>query len=85
MGVITLEVPISTEQYELLRGVAQRRGRPAAQISAEAIADWLEREMRRHEGLRLLRTMAQRAVAGPEDAPSDLARNHDKYLYGVGQ
>ncbi len=81
MGVITLEVPISSEQYELLSDVARSRRRRPAEISAEAIADWLEREARRREGLRILRTMPRRAVAGPEDAPRDLARNHDKYLY----
>jgi hypothetical protein len=85
MGVVTLEVTISSEQYELLSDMAQRRHQPPAQISAEAIADWLEREARRREGLRILRTMPQRAVAGPEDAPSDLARNHDRYLYDTRQ
>jgi len=85
MGVVTLEVLLSSEQYELLSDVARHRQQPPAQISAEAIADWLEREARRREGLRILRTMPQRAVAGSEDAPRDLARNHDRYLYETRQ
>jgi hypothetical protein len=85
MGVVTLEVLISSEQYELLNEVAQRQQQSPAEISAEAIADWLEREARRREGLRILRTMPQRAVAGSEDAPRDLARNHDRYLYETRQ
>ena len=85
MGVVTLEVLISSEQYELLSDVAQRRQQPAAEISAEAITDWLEREARRREGLHILRTMPQRAIAGSEDAPRDLARNNDRYLYETRQ
>jgi hypothetical protein len=81
MGVVTLEISISTEQYELLSDLAQRRQRASTELSAEAIADWLEREARRRKGLRILRSMPRRAVAGPEDAPRDLARNHDRYLY----
>ena len=39
MGFVTLEVLISSEQYELLNEVAQRQQQSPAEISAEAIAD----------------------------------------------
>jgi hypothetical protein len=77
MDAVTMQVTIPQEKYDLLSEIARERQKSAADVSVEAILDFVEREAALRQGREILLTMPQRA-AKAEDSPADLARHHDR-------
>jgi hypothetical protein len=80
MDVVTVQIAIPQDKYRLLAEIAKERQKSMSELSVEAILDFVEREARLRQGREMLLTMPQRATRN-YDAPSDLAREHNKYLY----
>jgi hypothetical protein len=80
MDIMTVQIAIPQDKYELLTEIAKERQKTMSELSAEAILDFVEREVRLRQGREMLLTMPQRAARN-DDAPPDLAREHDRYLY----
>ena len=65
-------------QYEKLRSLSEQQGRSISDLVREILARHLGRGASR---------VADRLneVSGIAEGPEDLAREHDRYLYGEGQ
>ena len=65
-------------QYEKLRSLSEQQGRSISELLREILTKHLGSEARR-----VSERLAE--VCGIAEGPEDLAREHDRYLYGEGE
>ncbi|MBM3240563.1 hypothetical protein FJZ31_30125 [Candidatus Poribacteria bacterium] len=74
----TIEISIQEEDFEFISAKANIERKPIQGLLADVFQDWLQKERKRNEVRKLIYKIGE----GLGEGPGDLARNHDKYLYG---
>ena len=74
----TVEISIQEEDFEFISAKSSIERKPIQKLLADVFQEWLQKERKRSETRKLLYKIGE----GVGEGPDDLARNHDKYLYG---
>ncbi|MBC8233374.1 hypothetical protein H8E77_27820 [bacterium] len=74
----TIEISIQEEYFEFISAKSSIERKPIQKLLADVFQEWLQKERKRSEARKLLYQIGE----GLGEGPDDLARNHDKYLYG---
>ncbi|MFO1036919.1 MAG: hypothetical protein U1E45_08750 [Geminicoccaceae bacterium] len=75
------QISLELDQYEFLTAQARRRGVSAAQIVRDLVTAEMHREGEPGSALEQLIALAESETT--EGDETDIARNHDHYLYGA--
>ncbi len=83
MSTIAVQLELPETVYQELQKKAEETKKPVPQIIGEAVLEYLEREAKLEQGRALLRALPHQIAEMAKDLnmPSDLAENHDEYLY----
>lgn len=79
MSTISVELRLSSQQYEQLVNEAQAHKLSIPDIALMAVEDWLKRQARLDRARQLMRELGH--GIGESTAPYNVAREHDAYLY----
>ena len=74
----TIEISIQEEDFEFISAKSSIERKTIQKLLADVFQEWLQKERKRSEARKLLYKIGE----GLGEGPDDLARNHDKYLYG---
>lgn len=78
--VVRTQISLTREQHDAMTLLAQQRGVSMSAVIRDAIDRLVV--LSQQSAAELLLEIVDANVADAVDGPSDLARNHDAYLYG---
>ncbi len=78
--MVRAQILLKERQYEALKARARREGKSLSEVVRESLALTLGEPVRRKRGKRRIEDIF--GIYSDPDGPTDVAINHDKYLYG---
>ena len=74
----TVDITILEEDFEFMLAKASMERKSIQKLLADVFQEWLQKERKKSDARKLIYKIGE----GVGEGPDDLARNHDKYLYG---
>ena len=74
----TVDITILEEDFEFMLAKASMERKSIQTLLADVFQEWLQKERKKSDARKLIYKIGE----GVGEGPDDLARNHDKYLYG---